>query len=76
MKSAGVDDIVILNSVVFIDLPLTITILQDLPALNYIPAHDKAFTHLSKRFFAPETEKGIKLKSSINVLIKGEQHYL
>ena len=57
---------------VFIDLPLTITILQDLSALKYIPANDKTFTHLCKRFCVPETDKDIRFKSSINALIKGK----
>ena len=46
-----------------LDLSLAKTILRDLSALKYIPALEKAFTHLSKRFCAPETDKGIKLKS-------------
>ena len=59
---------------VFVDLPLT-TLLRDLSALKYIPAHDKAFTHLCKRFCAPETDEGIRFKSSINA-VRGKQHYL
>ena len=55
----------------FIDLLLPITILQDLSALKYIPAYDKAFTHLSKRSCAPETVEDIKFKLSINALTKG-----
>ena len=66
MKSEGVDGSVTLSGVVFIDLPLTITILRVLSALKYIPAHDKAFTYLCKRFCAPETDEDIRFKSSIN----------
>ena len=40
-------------------------------ALKYIPPHEKAFTHLSKRFCMPETDEDIRFKSSINALTKG-----
>ena len=69
VKLEGVDAFKIYN-VVFIDLPLIITILQDLSALNYIPAHDKAFIHLSNRFCAPETDQDMRFKLSINALTK------
>ena len=41
-------------------------------ALKYIPAHDKAFTHLCNRFCVPETDEDIRFKSSINALTKGK----
>ena len=70
MKSERVYGSVTQNGVVFIDLHLTITILRDMSALKYIPAHDKAFTHLCKRFCAPEIDDDIRFKSSINALTK------
>ena len=45
--------------------------LHELTALKYIPIHEKAFTHLSKRFCVPATDEDIRLKSSINALTKG-----
>ena len=72
MKSERVYGSVTQNGVVFIDLHLTITILRDMSALKYIPAHDKAFTHLCNRFCVPETDEDIRFKSSINALTKGK----
>ena len=71
VKSETVHGSATKNGVVFIDLPLTTTILLGLSALKYTPAHDEAFTHLSKQFYASGTDEGIRFQSSINVLTKG-----
>ena len=52
------------KGVVFIDLPLTMTIERDLSALNSRPAQFRAVMHRKSRVWAPETVEDIRLKPS------------
>ena len=64
------------KGVVFIDLPLIITMLLDLLALNSSPAQVRAVVHRLNNAFAPDTEADIMLMSSINARIKGKGVFL
>ena len=59
------------KGVVFIDLPLTMTIERDLSALNSRPAKLRAVMHRENRVWAPETVEDIRLRSSIKARSKG-----
>ena len=59
------------KGVVFIDLPLTMTIEHDLSALNSRPAQVKAVMHRESKVWAPETLVVIRLKSSMKAKSKG-----
>ena len=59
------------KGVVFIDLPLTMTIKHDLSALNSRPAQVRAVMHRESKVWAPETLADIKLKSSMKACSKG-----
>ena len=59
------------KGVVFIDLPLTMTIKRDLSALNSRPAQVRAVMHRESKVWAPETLADIKLKSSMKACSKG-----
>ena len=59
------------KGVVFIDLPLTMTIKRDLSALNSRPAQVRAVMHRESKGWAPETLADIKLKSSMKACSKG-----
>ena len=58
------------KGVVFIDLPLTMTIEHDLSALNSRPAQVKAVMHRESKVWAPETLVVIRLKSSMKAQSK------
>ena len=59
------------KGVVFIDLPLTMTIERDLSALNSRPAQVKAVMHRKSNVWAPETLVVIRFKSSMKARSKG-----
>ena len=63
------------KGVVFIDLPLTMTIERDLSALNSRPAQFRTAMHRESRVWAPETMDDIRLRSSIKAQSKGTQYY-
>ena len=57
--------------VVFIDLPLTMTIECDLSALNSRPAQVRAVMQRESKVWAPETLVDIRLRSSMKARSKG-----
>ena len=59
------------KGVVFIDLPLTMTIEHDLSALNSRPAQVRAVMHQESKVWAPVTLVGIRLRSSMKARSKG-----
>ena len=59
------------KGVVFIDLPLTMTIEHDLSALNSSPAQVRAVMHRESKVWAPETLADIRLRSSMKARSKG-----
>ena len=59
------------KGVVFMDIPLTMTIEHDLSALNSRPAQFRAVMHRESRVWAPETMEDIRLRSSIKAQSKG-----
>ena len=59
------------KGVVFIDLPLTMTIERDLSALNSRPAQVRAVMHRERKVWAPDTLVGIRLRSSMKARSKG-----
>ena len=48
----------------FIDLPLTITLDRDLPALNSSPAQVRAVMHRESRVWFPQTVEDKRLRST------------
>ena len=59
------------KGVVFIDLPLTMTIECDLSALNSRPAQLRAVMHRESRVWAPETVEDIRLRKFMKARSKG-----
>ena len=59
------------KGVVFIDLPLTMTIERDLSALNSRPAQVRAVMHRESKVWAPETLANIRLMPSMKARSKG-----
>ena len=59
------------KGVVFIDLPLTMTIERDLSALNSRPAQVRAVMHRESKVWAPETLANIRLMPSMKAHSKG-----
>ena len=59
------------KGVVFIDLPLTITVEIDLSHLNSRPAQVKAVMHQESKVWPPEGLLAIRLRSSIKAQSKG-----
>ena len=59
------------KGVVFIDLPLIMTIEHDLSAQNSRPAQVRAVTHRESKGWAPETVEAIRLRSSMKACSKG-----
>ena len=59
------------KGVVFIDLPLTMTIDRDLSALNSRLAQVRAVMHRESKVWAPETLVDIRLRSSMKARSKG-----
>ena len=59
------------KGVVFIDLPLTMTIERDLSALNSKPAQVRAAMHRESKVWAPDTLVDIRLRSSMKACSKG-----
>ena len=59
------------KGVVFIDLPLIMTIEHDLSALNSRPAQVRAVMHRESKVWAPETVEDIRLRSSMKARSKG-----
>ena len=59
------------KGVVFIDLPLIMTIERDLSALNSRPAQVRAVMHRESKVWAPETVEDIRLRSSMKARSKG-----
>ena len=60
------------KGVVFIDLPLTITMLLDLSALKVRPAHFRAIVQPESKVFAPQIVEDI-FRSSMNAVIGGNE---
>ena len=65
----------ILNGVEFNDLPLIITMLRDLCALQDMPAQVSAVAQCESRSLAPGTVDDIKLISSMKALTKGRETF-
>ena len=59
------------KGVVFIDLPLTMTIERDLSALNSRPAQVRAVMHRESKVWAPNILVDIRLRSSMKARSKG-----
>ena len=59
------------NGVVFIDLPLMITILLDLSALKVRPAQFRALVQRESKVFAPQIVEDIMFRSSMKALTGG-----
>ena len=59
------------KGVLFIDLPLTMTIEHDLSALNSRPAQVRAVMHRESKVWAPETLPDIRLRLSMKACSKG-----
>ena len=57
------------KEVVFLDLPLMITMLLDLPALKARPAHFRAIVQRESKVFAPQIVEDIIFRSSMKALI-------
>ena len=57
------------KGVVFIDLPLMITILLDLSALKVRPAQFRAIVQRESKVFAPQIVEDIMFRSSMKALI-------
>ena len=64
-----------LNGFEFIDLPLIITMLQDLCALQVMLAHVSGVVQCKSRSSAPATEDEIKFISSMKTLTKGRETF-
>ena len=60
------------KGVVFIDLPLMITILLDLSALKVRPAQFRAIVQRESKAFAPQIVEDIMFRSSRKALIGGK----
>ena len=61
------------KGVVFIALSLMITMLLDLSALKVRPAHFRAIVQWESKVFPPQIVKDIIIRSSIKVLIGGNE---
>ena len=61
------------KGVVFIDLPFMITMLLDLSALKVRPAHFRAIVQRESKVFAPQTVEDVMFRSSMKVLIGGNE---
>ena len=61
------------NGVVFIHLPLMITILLDLSALKVRPAQFRAIVQRESKVFAPQIVEDIMFRSSMKALIGGNE---
>ena len=61
------------KGVVFIDLPLMITMLLDLSALKVRPAQFRAIVQWESKVFAPLIVEDIMFRSSIKALIGGNE---
>ena len=59
------------KGVVFIDLPLIMTIEHDLSALNSRPDQVRAVMHRESKVWTPETVEDISLRSSMEACSKG-----
>ena len=59
------------KGVVFIDLPLTMTIEHDFLAWDFRPAHVKVVVHWESKVWAPKTLVAIRLRSSMKARSKG-----
>ena len=68
----GEDGSFTLKGVVFMDLPLIITMLRDLSAQKDIPAQVRASVYFLRSLWVPETEFDVKFKSSIKAQINGK----
>ena len=61
------------KGVVFIDLPLMITMLLDLSALKVRPAHFRSMVQQERKVFAPQIIEDIIFRSSMKALIGGNE---
>ena len=61
------------KGVVFIELPLMITILLDLSALKVRPAQFRAIVQRESKVFAPQIVEDIMFRSSMKALIGGNE---
>ena len=61
------------KGVLFIDLPIMLTMLLDLSALKVRPAHFRAIVQWESKVFAPHTVEDIMFRSSIKALIGGNE---
>ena len=59
------------KGLVFIDLPLTITLDRDLSALNSRPAQVRVVMYRESRVWLPQTVEEKKLRSSMKACSKG-----
>ena len=61
------------KGVVFVDLPLMITILLDLSARKVRPAQFRAIVQQESKVFAPQIVEDIMFRSSMKALIGGNK---
>ena len=61
------------KGVVFIDLPLMITMLLDLSALKVRPAHFRAIVQRESKVFRPQIVEDIIFRSAMKALIGGKE---
>ena len=61
------------KGVVFIDLPLMMTMLLDLSALEVRPAQFRAIVQRESKVFAPQIVEDIMFRSSMKALIGGNK---
>ena len=61
------------KGVVFIDLPLMLTMLLDLSALKVMPARFRAIVQRESKVFAPQIVEDIMFRSSMKALIGGNK---
>ena len=61
------------KGIVFIDLPLMITLLLDLSALKVRPAHFRAKVQQERKVFAPHIVEDIIFRSSMKALSGGNK---
>ena len=73
LKSDGCLGDEIEKGVVFIDLPLMMTMLLDLSALKVRPAQFRATVQRESKVFAPQIVEDIMFRSSMKALIGGNK---
>ena len=73
VKSDGSLGVEAEKRVVFIDLPLMITMLPDLSAVKVMPVQSRAIVQWESKVFAPQIVQRIMFRSSMKALIGGNE---